>query len=64
VAEQYGWFITKWINFRRRGILQTVSHLAQKNDTPQLVIDSLTNLAFTSVQNGRLIEAQQYSEQL
>jgi len=31
-------------------------NLAQKNDTPQLVIDSLTNLAFTSVQNGRLIE--------
>ena len=37
--------------------------LARKNDTPQLVVDSLTSLAFVSVQNGQLVEAQQYSEQ-
>jgi CHAT domain-containing protein len=37
--------------------------LAQKNETPQLIIDALTSLAFVSVQLGEPTDALQYSEQ-
>jgi CHAT domain-containing protein len=37
--------------------------LAQKNETPQPIIDALTDLAFVSVQKGQLAEAQKYGEE-
>ena len=37
--------------------------LAQKNETPQPVIDGLTSLAFLSVQKGQLQEAQLYGDE-
>ena len=37
--------------------------LAQKNQTPEPIVDALTSLAFVSVQTGQLADAQQYSEQ-
>jgi CHAT domain-containing protein len=37
--------------------------LAEETDNSAQIIDALTNLAFVSVQNGKLAEAQQYSEQ-
>jgi CHAT domain-containing protein len=37
--------------------------LAQKNGAPQPIIDAFTSLAFVSVQNSKLTDAQRYSEQ-
>ena len=36
--------------------------LAQKNETPETIIDALTGLAFVSVQEGHLLEAQRYGD--